>query len=91
MLLALGAQFGEGHFHAGEHVVSFACGVQRASRKRKVNAEGVAFHARLFFDRGVQFHEVWIVSLEQLVQLCRLAMRFFFDGLAPFFVRVANR
>ena len=90
MFLAL-LDLGERRFDAGENVGPFSCGVQRARGKREIDGERVAFLSRVLLDIRVQLHQVRSIPLEQLVQLRRLPMRFFFDGLAPFFMSVANR
>lgn len=90
VFLALRADFGKRRFHAGDDVGSLSRGVQRAIRKREIDCESVAFHSRMLRDISVQLHEVGRIALEQLLQFCRLPLGFFIDGLAPFFIRVAN-
>jgi len=90
VLLALSADFRERRFYAGNHSRSFRSGVQRACGKREIDSECIAFLARVLRDISVQLHQVRRIPLEQLFQLRRLTLRFFFDGLAPFFTSVAN-
>jgi hypothetical protein len=91
MLLALCADLRKRRFHAGEHVGSFPRGMQRARGKREFDAECVVFFSRVLLDIRVQQYQVRRIAFEELVQLRRLPMRFFFDGLAPFFLCIANR
>src|SRR4029077_558145 len=46
---------------------------------------------RVLLNIGRHKTQVRILWFEQFVELGRLPMRFFFDGLAPFFMSVANR
>ena len=87
VFLALRTNLGERHFHAGQHIESFSCSVQRARGEREIDGKRVALLPRTLFDLSVQFHQVRSITLKQFVQLRRLPMRFLIDELAPFFLR----
>jgi len=90
VFLALRTDLGKSGFHAGEDVGTFSCSVQRARREREIHGKRVAFFSRMLPDISVQLHQVRRIPLKQLIQLGRLPLRFFFEGLAPFLMSMAN-